>query len=367
MKNTNTGSSEPLNRPHDVPSRRIPVGTWFALALLAPGALLAACSAAVGPEETEEVAQAFTGYPKTYVASVPTQIDMLPVAMAASVGWPGNLEGVRLNADGSLQHMYWAPGQSSWIPMAVFGSNVAAPPALAVFSADGYMQVVAVESGTNGKLRHYWRDNTNQAWTQEALFSQNCVGTPALLNNRVQPTNLEVVVRENRYLKHIWRDSNYVWQNESLFAYNDNVIGDPTMAQTADGRLHVLAERYIVDQRVLGYWIRNNNNVWSYAGTVGHSGVHGGAALVVDDRDNSLFAVVEAIQCALPAMLLELYRFNGTQWIHQNTLGGGCAANPAQDCSTGARRPTATTLNGTEVHTVFYDGEVGGYQHWKVR
>jgi hypothetical protein len=320
----------------------------------------------VGPEETEEVTQAFTGYPKTYVASVPTQIDM-PVAIAASIGWPGNLEAVRRNADGSLQHMYWAPGLTSWIPTATFGSNVDGPPALGIFSTDGYMQVVAVESGTNGKLRHYWRDNTNQTWTQEALFSQNCVGTPALLNNRLQPTNLEVVVREGRHLKHIWRDSNYVWQNESLFAYNDNVVGDPTMAQTADGRLHVLAERYIVDQPVLGYWIRDNNNVWAYAGTVGHSGVYGGAALVVDDRDNSLFAVVEAIQCAPPAMLLELYRFNGTRWIRQDTLGGGCAANPSQDCSTGARRPTATTLNGVEVHTVFFDAELGSYQHWKVR
>jgi hypothetical protein len=282
--------------------------------------------------------------------------------MVASLGWPGNIEAVRLTNMGYLEHLYWAPGLSSWVVTATFGyrpgptgaGTATSDPGLCLYAPDSFMQVV-VNQGS-GVLRHYWRDNTNQTWTVGGEFSQNCTGSPALINNRDIPTNLEVVVREGSHLKHIWRDSSYVWQNETSFATGQTVVGDPSLVQTNDGRLHVIAVIQEGSGYAMGHWIRTQN-VWSYFGSFANGVTWYGRGSAATAINNTVEAVVPLTTNGTPT---ELYGFDGTQWRDDGRLNGN---------SPGVALvfPAATTLNGSEMHVTFQDGNTAMHQHWRLK
>jgi hypothetical protein len=341
--------------------------------LLGTSALVVACSSPVGNKPIgDDVAGTSPSHntsSQTYMASLPsTGQNWYRPAMAASLRWPGNIEVVRLSDICLLEHLYWEPGQSSWVRTAIFGYNPAgtgagtasSDPGLCIFAPDSNMQVVVNQS--SGILLHYWRDNTNMTWTRTTEFSQNCVGAPALINNRQISTNLEVVVREGTHLKHIWRDGNYVWQNETQFATAQTVVDDPSLVQAADGRLHVIAVIQSGSQYSMGHWIRDLQYVWSYFGSFANGIVwqnRGGGALAANYLNNTLEAVIP-LMISTSDYPTELYRFDGTQWSDDGHL--------CNDAYTGSALmyPAATTLAGSELHVEFFNMNFCRKEHWKI-
>jgi len=281
---------------------------------------------------------------------------VLHPALAASLAWPGNLEMVRSTASGQLEHLYWAPGNTTWTSEAIFGSASYQyeNPAMCIYTPDKIIQVLARE-GNSGRMRHFWRSNSSpQTWYTAELVSQGCSSSPAMICNRQYPENLEVVVREQNHLKHLWRDRNYVWQAETPFAINQTVIQDPYLVQTADGNLHVLCGVYEAPNIRIGYWKRISNN-WSYIGSFGENlNSACGYALTANLIDNSLEAIVG-----------EQTQFYSNTSVYRCAPGGSQFQYDDILSNTGSAF-AATTLNNVEFHMVLWNEVKNIGEHWKI-
>jgi len=156
--------------------------------------------------------------------------------LQGNYGTKGNFE-VVVREGNQLAH-YWRNNDDRavlpWYRSVVFGSNVASRPAIiqSNYGSMGNFELVVRE---DKKLRHYWRSNdaSGYPWKKGKLFGSNVSSAPAMIQSNFGSLgNFEVVVKEGTKLRHYWRrntNSGHSWQKGVLFG--SNVSSAPALIQ----------------------------------------------------------------------------------------------------------------------------------------
>ncbi len=143
----------------------------------------------------------------------------------SNFGSPGNLEVVAI-ANNKL-HTFWrnsGPAFRWYGPSTIEASfQVTGNPALiqSRYGTKGNFELVAPSA--SGGLLHFWRNNDSGSlpWSGATHFGQNsgiASGVTLIESNFGTPGNFEVIANTGGLLKHFWRGSKNIWNEESTLS-----------------------------------------------------------------------------------------------------------------------------------------------------